>query len=81
MNGKLPWSNIRTQFRGKWVELVDFDWDWDKNRPIAAAVRHHAADREGLKSLITKHGAVEDSVVMFMHGVDTVVARSETASC
>lgn len=81
LSSKLPWSNIRNQFRGQWVELVDFDWDWDKHRPTTAAVRHHAADRGSLRSLINQTGSIENSVVMYMGAVDTVVSRSEAATC
>jgi len=79
MSNKLSWKSIRDKFPGQWVELVDFDWDWDKRYPTQASVRHHAIDREALKSLIRKNGPVEGSAVVYLGAVKSLVAKPEGA--
>ena len=61
MDKKLSWEEIRNDFSGHWVELVDCDWDWNDANPSSARVRNFSADR---KKLISKNN--KDSVILFI---------------
>lgn len=42
----LTWEEIKEQFDGEWVELVDCDWPEGEPYPRSAVVRVHASDKK-----------------------------------
>ena len=64
MDKKLSWNQIRRNFSGQWVELVDCDWDWNDANPRSAKVRNFSPNR---KKLISKNN--KDSVILYISSV------------
>ena len=63
---RLSWKRLRNEYRGQWVELVAFDWDWASALPTWGTVRHHAEDRKKLMSAIERSGSVRDAVILYV---------------
>lgn len=72
-NRKVPWSQIKEIFGGEWVELVRYEWEWDRPHPKWAVVRNHAGDRKELLSLIEEEGEVSGSVVLYIGHATSIV--------
>lgn len=42
---KLTWEEIRKEYDGQWVHLIDYDWTDGQPYPSGGVVRIHARDR------------------------------------
>jgi len=62
----MRWQKIKEVFKGQWVELANFEWDWDSAVPTTAQVVHHAQDREELLQMIEESGAAQDGVILYV---------------
>lgn len=78
MNQKLSWGQIKDIFEGEWIELVEFDWGWNKTAPRWARVRHHAESRGELLIKISNSDPSPDSLVMYVAASQPVIQRSPT---
>jgi len=78
-SSRLPWSQIKELFDGLWVELVDYEWDWNKAYPKLARVRNFADDRNTLLSRISISESIEDSLVILIGGANCVVEQDASA--
>lgn len=74
VHNKLSWDQIKNFFEGHWVELTDFEWEWEKAHPSKALVRHCSTDRNELMSLIKRDGESENSVVLFIGSAQSAVS-------
>jgi len=63
---KIPWSRVKEFYGGEWIELVDFDWPWNRSTPLWGRVRHHAADRSDLMKKIAADPSKNEAVIMFV---------------
>ncbi|CAG8730033.1 3345_t:CDS:2, partial [Racocetra fulgida] len=61
-------------------ELVEFDWDWHSPYPKWARVRHHSSSRSELMAMLKASSQIEDSVILYLGAVESVVDHSETAA-
>jgi hypothetical protein len=52
MAQKLTWEEIKQQYDGEWVELVDCDWDDSEQDPRSGIVRVHSKDKKEFRKLI-----------------------------
>jgi len=68
MDRKFRWSEIRQQFRGRWVELTDITWNDTQARPHSARVRRHATSRSALLA-----EASQDSTVLYITESTTAI--------
>lgn len=68
MNKKISWNEIKNDFAGQWVELVDCDWDWKDAHPRSARILNSSDNR---KKLITKDS--KDSVILYVSGGNTLI--------
>ena len=66
MSKRHSWNEIKANFAGLWVELVDCDWDWNDANPRYASVRNFSVDR---KKLISKNN--KDSVILYVNSLQT----------
>ncbi|MCB0339728.1 MAG: hypothetical protein KDD53_08990, partial [Bdellovibrionales bacterium] len=66
MTERLSWSRIKSLYRGQWVELIDFEWDWESHYPAWACVRHHHYDRNELLRLIEQSPAKKETVLLYL---------------
>ena len=73
MNKQLSWYQISQSYSGHWVELVDFEWDWDSAYPTKAKIRHASSDRASLMSKIKSDVEQENSVVIFVENTHSLV--------
>lgn len=73
MNKQLSWNQISQNYKGHWVELVDFEWDWNSAYPSRARIRNASSDRNLLMSKIRSQGEIENSVVIFVGTVRSVI--------
>ena len=46
--GRLPWKVVQDLYRGEWVELTDYRWEWDELHPRWVCIRHHSNSRQAL---------------------------------
>ena len=58
---RLPWDLIKSQYRGLWVELDEYDWCWESQFPNWARVRNFAADLSQLP-----RPRSDDSLILFV---------------
>lgn len=70
---KVDWSFIRSEYRGKWVELVDFEWNWKHPFPERATIRHSSYDRLELSAMIRKSGEVAGSAILYVGEIGTSI--------
>jgi hypothetical protein len=70
---KIPWSRIREAFDGQWVELTECAWRNDSLQPAAGRVRFHSSSRSALLAQISRAGAKEGSVILFVGPASPVV--------
>ena len=80
MNTRSSWSQIKKEFRGQWVELTDFEWDWSSSHPSWARVRNHASDRNELIALIEFAGKKSDAVILFVGQGHSFVTHDSAAA-
>jgi hypothetical protein len=81
MNTRYSWSQIKKEFSGKWVELTDFEWDWNSAHPSWARVRNHASDRSELIALIEFTGKKDGAVILYVgQGHNTFVSHDSAAA-
>ena len=74
------WKELREIYLGQWVELVDFDWDWNTPHPTVAKVRNSSSDRTELVELIARTGSLDDSVILFIGGVASSVVELDSSA-
>ena len=79
MNNRLTWSQIKELFEGQWVELVDFEWDWNRAYPKHARVRNFASDRSVLISKINNSPLQADSVVLYTDATEFMVRHDASS--
>lgn len=75
---RLDWIDLKTKFGDQWVEMIDFEWDWDKSFPAWAVIRHHSSDRDNLNRLIEVSGEIEGAVVIHLGATQSVVTYSDS---
>lgn len=63
MREKLTWDEIKNQFGGEWVELVDFEWDETEPDPRSGVVRVHSKDRKEFHKLILDRPDCEAAIL------------------
>ena len=63
MNKKLSWDEIKKEYDGEWVELIDFEWDETEPDPKAGVVRFHSKDRKEFHKLILDRPECEAAIV------------------
>lgn len=80
MKKLLSWDSIREQFKGKWIELTDLEWDWNKPFPNQASVKNSAQKRSEIISRIQTGKKRNESVVLFVSETQSLVAHDETIS-
>ena len=68
MNKKLPWREIKRNFSGQWVELVDYKWDWSESHPRSAKVINSSSNRAKLLQSGSK-----DSVILYVSNSQSFV--------
>ena len=61
MARKLSWQEIKQQYDGEWVQLIDFDWDITKQNPACGVVKVHSKDKSEFKQLIKKDKPAESA--------------------
>ena len=61
---RLSWSKIRDIYEGEWIEVVDYDWPWNRSTPNWGVIRYHHPDRAELLRLIQSGGKHSDSLVL-----------------
>lgn len=76
---RYSWDQITRRFQGEWIELVEFDWDWNSPFPKWARVRHHSTNKRELQELIHGSSAVEDAVTLFVGPLNLVVDHTESS--
>ena len=74
MNQRYSWEQIREQFNGQWVELVQYHWPWRRATPTWAIVKEHASDYSALQRVIASQSPTSGSVVMFVGAPESVVS-------
>ena len=79
INKKLTWEELHNSFRGEWVELIDYEWEWDKKFPIWVIVRHHSTDRDLLNDMIASGDEIDDAIVIYLGAASSSVACYEAA--
>lgn len=80
MSKRLTWKQIKQEFRGQWVELVECDWDWGQPCPRAAVVRHSAANRSDLVAEIENADSCEGSMILFIGHAQRAMQPIEVAT-
>jgi len=63
MTKKLTWEEIKKQYDGEWVELIDYDWDDTESDPQAGVVRFHSKDKKEFHKLILDRPDCESAIV------------------
>lgn len=76
MTPRMSWNQIKDLFANQWVELIDFEWDWDRTSPRWARIRHFSPDRQSLIEKIDSSGKIDDSVVLFIGAADSMIQLS-----
>ena len=69
MKYRLTWNQIKENFAGLWVELVDFEWQWESGFPKHAKVQNFAGSRRELLDKVSS----EDSVILFVGAAESLV--------
>jgi len=69
MKYRLTWNQIKDNFAGLWVELVDFEWDWSRSYPKHAKVKNFAGSRMELLNSVSG----DDSVILFVGKAESLV--------
>ena len=77
---RLSWSKIKEIFCGEWVELVDFEWPWERPAPAWGRVRLHASDRADLMRAIERRGEVEDAIVLYIGNTAAPIAHLQESA-
>jgi hypothetical protein len=49
---KLTWDQIRKDYDGQWVHLIDYDWEDGQPYPSAGVVNVHAKTRKDFNAAI-----------------------------
>ena len=80
MSTRYSWSQIKKEFSGQWVELTDFEWDWNSSHPSQARVRNHASDRNELIALIEFAGKKEGAVILYVGQGHSFVSHDSAAA-
>lgn len=74
MRQRLSWNQVKKLYEGQWVELVDFEWDWNNAYPRWACVGLSADSREELLSLSTN----DESLILFIGAAECMVRQDES---
>ena len=77
---KMSWDSIRENYKGQWVELVAYEWDWNKAFPKWATVRNHSRDRFDLISKIENSEQAQGTVVLFVGAKDFSLHPAESVA-
>ena len=72
-NSVLSWNDINEKYKGQWVELVAYEWNWNHSSPSFAKVRHASSDRASLMAKVQNSPAVEDSLVLYIGTISRVI--------
>ena len=71
------WSGIIAKYDGQWVELIDYDWDWDSPFPRWARVRNHSFSRFELSKMVNRSEKVPNSITLFLGAVESAIDWSD----
>ena len=66
MTKRHTWSELKSNFKNQWVELVDCEWTSDRPHPESACVRHTDPERSRLVSKIAGSRRLSDSAIIFL---------------
>ena len=77
---RLPWSMIKENYAGEWVELVNCGWKWERPTPQWGCVRNHAADRNQLMRLIARSEAAPDATVLYVGTMEAPIAQWQSSA-
>jgi hypothetical protein len=71
MKLRLPWNTVKEYFNDQWVELTDYEWDWNSPVPEWAIVGNHAANRSELISRLNganegSESSVQKSIILYV---------------
>lgn len=69
----ISWAEINEKYKGQWVELVAYEWNWSQSSPSFAKVRHASSDRASLMAKVQNSVSVEDSLVLYIGTIGRVV--------
>jgi len=75
----MRWQKIKEIFNGQWVELANFEWDWDHAFPKTAQVTHHAQDRDELLAMIEETGKAPDGVILYVGTSQPIIEHDKSA--
>lgn len=79
-SSSMSWSQIKKDFNGQWVEMTDFEWDWDSAHPSWAKIRNHASDRNELIAQIEFVGKKDGAVILFIGQANTFVSHESAGA-
>jgi hypothetical protein len=65
---RLTWDEIKRQYDGEWVELVDYVWDEGEPYPIEGMVRTHSPSRKVFNRLVLEW-APADAARLFVGNI------------
>ncbi len=65
MKEKLNWDDIKKQYAGEWIELIDYDWPDGIPWPRSGVVRVHAPTRQAFYRL-ANNDPPQDSAILFV---------------
>ncbi|MCC6220261.1 MAG: hypothetical protein IT291_03360 [Deltaproteobacteria bacterium] len=55
---KLTWDEIRKEYDGQWVHLIDYDWEEGTPYPSAGVVHLHADTRKAFDQLMISNDPI-----------------------
>lgn len=55
---KLTWDEIRKEYDGQWVHLIDYDWKEGTPYPSAGVVHLHASTRKEFDKLMLSNDPI-----------------------
>ncbi|MCO6430677.1 MAG: hypothetical protein J5J00_07425 [Deltaproteobacteria bacterium] len=73
---RLSWNQIREWYHGQWVELVDYEWEWDQKTPTRARVRNYSSDRRELLERSKRSDSPEGAVILFVGSPNSFINSS-----
>ena len=76
MAQKFTWEQIKKDFNGEWIQLVDYEWDRGEADPQAGVVRIHSTDKKEFHRLLKANPVSESAILyvgeMFHSDVNTI---------
>ena len=74
---RLSWAEIKHKYEGQWVQLVDYEWEWESSFPRWARVKSVSTHRAELK--VSDHRDPE-SVIVYVNPADSHVRLDSFAT-